>query len=360
MTSTASAVVHFGLILVLLPLISKAWVIKHENRPSCTRLCMNQGDHRRRSFVHSILTGAALLLPSSSNAEVVRAVGSGEIECRAKGNCLETGEWDGAIGWGWGGKDRCDPSDPKCGPDGRLRESIVGKPVPQDVSEITHVVGMRIEVGRGEVGVLKLGLYGADCPGSVGELVDFFTSGLQTIDINQASLGSVSSPASLNVGGVVDSITPGLTVDFGVPSQANAYGRSRGLSKTDGFVPQPKPKASIVAEDKVVRSHDAAGLVSVGSKGLGYGGTGFESDDEAFESSFLITASAVPALDKNRRVAGQVLDAESMAFLERLASLPTKKGIKGVIPGQTTGPPLLKVAVREIVVSKVTGGPSTS
>ena len=67
-------------------------------------------------------------------------------------------------------------------------------------------------------------------------------------------------------------------------------------------------------------------------RGLGWGGTGFESDDEAFESAFLVTDEAVPALDKKRRVVGQVLDATSMAFLERLANVPTKRGIRGVLP----------------------------
>jgi hypothetical protein len=84
------------------------------------------------------------------------------------------------------------------------------------------------------------------------------------------------------------------------------------------------------SSDKTVRPHGVAGLVSVTGNGLGYGGTGFESDDETFESSFLITNSAVPSQDKakaSRRVVGQVLDVQSMVFLERLASLPTKKGI---------------------------------
>jgi hypothetical protein len=83
-------------------------------------------------------------------------------------------------------------------------------------------------------------------------------------------------------------------------------------------------------------------------------------DDEAFENAIVITAGAVPSLDSTNRVIGQVIDSESMAFLERLATLPTKKGIVGVIPGQTSGPPLLKVIVRQVAVSKVSGRPATS
>lgn len=287
-------------------------------------------------------------------AAVTRAVGSGEQACRQANNCLESGEWDGAVGWNWGGAQRCDPADPQCGPDGSLHDTIIGKPVPQPVgaADISHVAVLRIDVGRSESGILKLGLYGYDCPGSVGEMVDLLSSGLSTLDTT-AMMGVLTRPVALSIGGVVDAITPGSIVDFGVPSQSNAYGRSKGLSKTDNFIPQPRPAASIVANDKILRPHDRAGLVSVPAKGLGYGGSGFASDDEAFESSFLITAAAVPSLDKNRKVVGQVLDATSMAFLERLANLPTKKGLKGVIPGQSTGPPLLKVVVKEIAVSKV-------
>jgi cyclophilin family peptidyl-prolyl cis-trans isomerase len=258
------------------------------------------------------------------------------------------------VGWNWGGKDRCDASDPQCGPDGKLRGEIVGKSVPPEISQITCVAVIRIDVGREESGVLRLGFYGKDAPASVEQLASFLSEGLETLASNGNRLGSTSIPVSLTCGGVIDTIVPGSVVDFGVPSQTFAYGRSRGMSRVDNFVVQPRPKATATAGDKSVRSHDAAGLVSVSLKGLGYGGTGFESDDEAFESSFLITADAVPSLDKTRRVVGQVLDASSMAFLERLASLPTKRGIRGVIPGQTSGPPLLKTVVREVAVSRVT------
>ena len=59
-------------------------------------------------------------------------------------------------------------------------------------------------------------------------------------------------------------------------------------------------------------------------------------------------------MDKeNRRVIGQVLDAESMKSLARLASLPVKKGFRGVIPGQNSGPPLKKTVLTDLQVSSV-------
>jgi len=51
-------------------------------------------------------------------------------------------------------------------------------------------------------------------------------------------------------------------------------------------------------------------------------------------------------MDKDgRKIIGQVMDDQSMIFLARLASLPTRKGFKGVVSGQNAGPPLLKVYI---------------
>lgn len=42
-----------------------------------------------------------------------------------------------------------------------------------------------------------------------------------------------------------------------------------------------------------------------------------------------------------------------MANLARLASLPVEKGLKGFIPGEVSGPPLLKIRVQDVGVQKV-------
>ena len=66
---------------------------------------------KRREFLYQTLSIATLATtvgaPSSANA-VERAVGGAEISCREEGNCLQKFEIDGAVGWNWGGKDRCD------------------------------------------------------------------------------------------------------------------------------------------------------------------------------------------------------------------------------------------------------------
>jgi hypothetical protein len=92
----------------------------------------------------------------------------------------------------------------------------------------------------------------------------------------------------------------------------------------------------------------------VARNGIGYGGTGFEAEDEAFASSFQITATAMPSMDKaGRRVIGQLMNAESMATLARLSSSPVNRGIKGIIPGQNMGPPLIKVTVNNLSIASL-------
>lgn len=65
---------------------------------------------------------------------------------------LKTGEWDGGIGWAWGGKDRCDAMDPQCGPNGQLRDGpMLGQAVPSVMDSISCscIAAIEIEVGRG-------------------------------------------------------------------------------------------------------------------------------------------------------------------------------------------------------------------
>ena len=105
-----------------------------------------------------------------------------------------------------------------------------------------------------------------------------------------------------------------------------------------------------IANEKSARMHSCAGLLSIPKSGLGYGGT-FDSDDEAFASSFQITAAENPSMDREgRKVIGQLMDDSSMEVLARLSSLATKKGLKGIIPGQDAGPPLLKVVVTDVAI----------
>lgn len=318
---------------------------------------------RRQLFedgMKTIILGSSMLAfpTTTANALAQRAVGGAELECREAGTCLEIGQLDGAVGWTWGGKDRCDPADPRCGPDGKLGEAPKGQPIPKVTNKITHLAQLIISIGREETGAIRMGFYGEDCPESVRQMLKFLSSGITTTSslAFESGMGVRSAPVSLADGGIIPDIVPSKVIDFGVPSQSLTYARNRGLRKAgDEFLPQPRPDPEPLINEPFPRPHDVAGLISIPQKGIGYGGSGFESDDDAFESSFQITADSVPTMDKSkRRVIGQIIDDASMAFLARLSSLPTKKGIKGVIPGLTSGPPLLKVIIQDVEVKKVT------
>ena len=299
----------------------------------------------------------------SSAFAVERAVGSAEKSCREEGNCLEKGDWDGAVGWNWGGKDRCDATDPRCGIDGKLKDAPpTGDPVPDKLGlTITHEVKIVLSIGKSEKGTLKIGLYGNNAPIAVAQIVDFLDPRKGLLTTSKLALdegyGVSSAPISLAYSGILNVIYPNQRLDFGILSQQIAYGKRKNISRIpENFIPQPRPTKNQqeLMNEPSVRLHDTAGLFSIPSKGLGYGGTGFEPEDEAFASAFQITSTAVPSMDgankENRKVIGQLLDQESMALLARLSSLPTKKGLKGIIPGQNYGPPLLKVQVLNVSV----------
>ena len=63
----------------------------------------------RRKFLRSAAISSGILSQFSISANAVeRAVGAAEKTCREAGDCLQKGDLDGAVGWNWGGRDRCD------------------------------------------------------------------------------------------------------------------------------------------------------------------------------------------------------------------------------------------------------------
>ncbi|KAL3758269.1 hypothetical protein ACHAWU_005350 [Discostella pseudostelligera] len=298
----------------------------------------------RRTFLISstLATLPYLIFPPSSvqaaSVPVQRAVGSAESKCRAEGNCLENFELDGAVGWNWGGTDRCDASNPLCGPDGRLRDTpLSGKPVPpkEDGFIITHVVELTLQIGSGsnaDISTMKLGLYGQQCPELVKEMIELCSKG-GLVTSKDLLLGA---PVKLGTGGSLTYIVPEERLEFGVASQKVAYAKSIRKSKApEEFVPQARPggtRLQLVREEQSSRKHDRAGLISVPKDGIGYGGgIVLGKDDEAYASAFQITAKDVPDMDKEgRKVIGQLIDGASMDLLARLAGSPTRK----LIPGQ--------------------------
>ena len=242
----------------------------------------------------------------------------------------------------------------------KVKDLAPGQPIPKVTNKITYVAQLIIDIGEerdGDAGYLRFGLYGDDCPGSVKQMLLFLTRGITSLDRTALAdrLEVDTMPVSLGDGnGSVQNVCPGDGVDFGVPSQSKAFAKSKG-TRTAGpnFVPQARPLPTLETEP-YPRKHEVAGLVSVPARGIGHG---IEADlDEIFSSAFTITAGATPALDdpknlsKRHRVIGQVIDNESMQFLDRLANLPVQKKLG---KGGSSGPPLLKVRVRDVDVQRV-------
>lgn len=188
----------------------------------------NKNSSSRRGFVGGVASAAATALLLPEQAHATRAVGGAEIECRAAGNCLEKMELDGALGWNWGAKDRCDASDPNCGSDGQLRDApLVGENVPDPMGySITHVVQMSLAIGRSDEDcVVRMGLYGNDVAASVEEFLKLVSSsGLRTMSelALQNGMGVDAIPVSLTRGGILAQIVPGQRLDFGIPLQSAA------------------------------------------------------------------------------------------------------------------------------------------
>lgn len=330
----------------------------HCRKYNALQLMSSSIDHnisdKRRAF---LLSSSRLFLPSvaallsspevtnAASSPVQRAVGSAEKQCRAEGNCLEKFDLDGAVGWNWGGVDRCDALDPTCGPDGRLREEGVpkGRPIPETIIndvkyEITDIVELTMTIGTGSyasTGTIRMGLYGNNCPESVKEMIDLCSkSGLVTS--KDLLLGS---PVRLGRGSMTY-VRPEERVDFGIPSQRVAYARSiRKAKAPEEYVPQARPsgvRLQLVRDEVSSRPHDVAGLISIPKEGIGYGGgLVLGKDDEAYSSAFQITAGpTLSEMDKEgRKVIGQLLDSESMNTLARLAGSPFRK----ILPGQNGG-----------------------
>ena len=220
---------------------------------------------------------------------------------------------------------------------------------------------MIIDIGArrdNDSGYIRFGLYGDDCPASVKQMLFLLTRGITSM--NQKALEDRLEieymPVTLGDGnGSVQQICPSRGVEFGVASQSKSYAENKGLRAAGpNFVPQSRPIPTLEGE-AFPRKHTGAGLISIPAKGIGYSSSTTADLDEIFSSAFLITADEEPAFDKpnspeQQRVIGQIIDNESMQFLERLVHLPVQKKLG---KGGGSGPPLFKVRVRDVDVQKV-------
>ena len=318
---------------------------------------------RRRALLLSS-SFATIFVPGASNA-AERAVGSVEAKCREEGNCLEIGELDGALGWSWGGKDRCDAfTDETCGVNGQIVSDLNIAPVPSlGVGTISDAITIEFQLGKTsqqkQSFVMNMGLYDAN-PEASSVLLNLCSSdGLVTMTPEQMQYDGfefITSSVSFNRGAaILSKIEPLQQITIGIPSQSAAYAKfvNRNLSRSAiPFQPQPKPKpfsSSPFYTDTTL----PPGMVILSKQST-------SNDDEAFAYYLTITASSTK-YDKNSMVViGQLTDETSMKLLARLASLPTQKGLKGIIPGQNAGPPLVPVRVTSINTQKLSTSTQTS
>jgi len=202
----------------------------------------------------------------------------------------------GAIGIIWGGRERCDPTDPTCQAGGVEGSAADAREVPQPRAAVTERFVMDVLISGQTVGRLTLGVYRDAAPDSC----DTFS---------QLARGTLRSepddvPATLERS-TAFRVLKGREVVLGaLKAPSGQLKLIAGKTKPQRFsVVPPRNK------DTNALSHDAAGLLS-----MRRGGGSF---------AFVLTPEANAALDKEWIVIGQILDAEGMQILARLNSLPT-------------------------------------
>lgn len=215
----------------------------------------------------------------------------------------------------WNGRYRCDPQDPLCRDGGRLASGLDVQPVPSDRKNVTDRVRLGLEIGRGETGVLNVGLWGDAAPDAVGAFVKI-SKGKWRPEADEIPATYEGSP--------LVKLKRNSSITFGIGEEGGSTVIVRGSTRPVR-VPCRPPKT---ADPENGVSHDAAGLISVPKNGGTY--------------EFQITTRANPSLDKDYMVIGSLLDAASMQVLERLNGIP--------VNGYTSAPQL-RVNVDSVSVS---------
>lgn len=200
------------------------------------------------------------------------------------------------------------------------RDAPPGQPIPAVTNRIKYVIQMIIDIGARhdiDAGHIRFGLYEDDCSSIVKQMLLFLTRGITSIDKEalEDRLEIEYIPVALDGNGSIQNICPGRGVEFGVAESMGI--RAAGPN----FVPQSQPIPSMEGEVFPPPPHNCAGLISIPVRGIEY-----SSNSDLDE-----TSGALPEFDKPKnpaekhRVIGQIIDNESMCFLERLGNLPVQK-----------------------------------
>ena len=242
-----------------------------------------------------------------------------------------------ALGITWGGRDRCDASDPLCGPDGKLRGELpppAPPPALPATAKVTDIVELDVRIGKQSAGTISIGLFGEASPENVRQVV--------LLCENRYRSKPTDYPTGLTWGTAtrVDQEDHSVSLGLARDDQAAAYARRLDLRKApDDFQPADPPDQN---EEDNELTENIAGMVSV-SKG------GLSRDLELVLSSANSEPQAdgfgalMEAMKPKKVVVGAVLNSESMAILARLSSLPVQR-YAGGLPGRN-GKPMLRVYI---------------
>jgi len=199
----------------------------------------------------------------------------------------------------WGARARCDPTDAACKQGGVATNTADVQPVPsRSLLVVSDRVLLEISVGGEKLGVVELGLWRSAAPQAVNAFVKLCAGQLRTNPDDE--------PASLERSVATRVLKDRAVVLGALKNQGGSTVLIPGKTK-----PQRVPVTPPTTSDDTISggSHDAAGLISVRK-----GGGSFE---------FTLLPRSNVALDKENVVIGQVLNADGMAILERINTLPT-------------------------------------
>ena len=196
----------------------------------------------------------------------------------------------------WGGRERCDPTDPDCTQGGVSIDSDASQPAPETPAglQVTDRVRLAISIAGEPAGDITLGMWRQAAPNAV----DMFTR----LSRGVLTTAADEEPASLERSTALRVLRDQAIILGGLKKPGGSTRLVSGKTR-----PQRVPVAPPRYDDSNSLSHNAPGWLSVKR-----GGGSFE---------FVLTPRANPSLDKEWLVIGQV--ESGMELVERINTLPT-------------------------------------
>ena len=261
---------------------------------------------------------------------------------------MEKGDLDGAIGYVWGAKDRCDALGNGvilggCS-DGGLTSSegpVVHLPPVSD-SKLDSTLDIAIGLGPArseEIYPIRIGIL-RNTDAKLRDQVKDLLSGAGF------GIGKGFIPVKLAEGGSITNVKSKQSIGIGVKSQLVGYKKQNNVRKLPdnlslmGRVTKLSSKSSLVDTGDDFGTH--FGLVVAPRLGIGYGVTGSDSlvrmtvkDDELYARCFRILTEPESKIQRGESIVGVVIDdgGDGMV-ITKMSSLPLSKGLFGGDEGE--------------------------